>query len=148
ADPEQVVCGQQKARYAAPGPVRTPQPARLGRARMARPGADVTLVSYGATVATCLDAAATLEDGGIQAEVLDLRSIQPWDKAAVLASMSRTHRAVIVHEAVQAFGVGAEIAATLAHDGFDELDAPVVRVAAPFMPATIASSLEAGSAVT
>lgn len=147
-DPDPVVFVEHKALYAAKGPVDTTQTASLGRARIARPGADVTLVSYGATVATCLDAAATLEDGGIQAEVLDLRSIQPWDKAAVLESVSRTHRAVIVHEAVQAFGVGAEIAATLAHEGFDELDAPVVRVAAPFMPAPFASSLEHGYAVT
>jgi len=76
--------------------------------------------------------------------VIDLRSLQPWDHAAVLASLARTHRAVIVHEAVQAFGVGAEIAATIADEGFDELDAPVVRVGAPFMPVPFAKSLEQG----
>jgi len=148
ADPDPVVFVEHKALYAAKGQVDTAQAARLGQARVARPGRDVTLVTYGATVGTCMEAAASLEQERIQAEVLDLRSIQPWDKAAVLESLARTHRAVIVHEAVQAFGVGAEIAATLADEGFDELDAPILRVAAPFMPAPFASSLEHGYAVT
>ena len=108
----------------------------------------MTLVTYGATVGICLKAAEELAADGVEAEVLDLRSIQPWDKAAVLESLSRTHRAVVVHEAVQSFGVGAEIVATIADEGFDELDAPVLRVAAPFMPAPFASSLEKGYVVT
>src|SRR3546814_9128422 len=68
--------------------------------------------------------------------------LQPWDHEAVLESVARTHRVVIVHEAVQAFGVGAEIAAWIAQEAFDELDAPIVRVAAPFMPVPFANSLE------
>ncbi len=91
---------------------------------------------------TCLEAAAALAAEGVEAEVIDLRSLQPWDEAAVFASVARTHRVVIVHEAVQAFGVGAEIAARIAEDAFDELDAPVVRVGAPFMPVPFARSLE------
>lgn len=146
-DPDPVVFVEHKGMYARKGLVDTGASARIGEAAIVRPGRDLTLVSYGATVATCLEAAQSLAAEGVEAEVLDLRSIQPWDKAAVLASVSRTHRAVVVHEAVQAFGVGAEIAACLADEGFDELDAPVVRVAAPFMPAPFARSLEQGFAV-
>ncbi len=148
ADPDPVMFIEHKAMYAAKGQVDTSQAARIGQARMARQGRDVTLVTYGATVPVCLKAAEQLAREGVEAEVLDLRSIQPWDKAAVLESLSRTHRAVVVHEAVQAFGVGAEIVATIADEGFDELDAPVLRVAAPFMPAPFASSLEKGYVVT
>ena len=75
-------------------------------------------------------------------EVIDLRSIQPWDEATVLASLSKTHRLLIAHEAVEAFGVGAEIAARMADVGFDELDAPIMRVAAPFVPVPFAPGLE------
>jgi pyruvate dehydrogenase E1 component beta subunit len=79
----------------------------------------------------------------VELEILDLRSLQPWDEATVLASVARTHRAIVVHEAVRAFGAGAEIAATIGEKGFDDLDAPVVRVGAPFMPVPFARSLEA-----
>lgn len=147
ADPDPVMFIEHKAMYAAKGPVDTAQAARIGTARTARAGRDATLVTYGATVSTCLQAAEQLAKDGVEVEVIDLRSIQPWDKAAVLESLSRTHRAVVVHEAVQSFGVGAEIVATIADEGFDELDAPVLRVAAPFMPAPFASSLEKGYVV-
>lgn len=148
ADPDPVMFIEHKAMYAAKGPVDTAQTDRIGTARIARAGSDVTLVTYGATVSVCLKAANELVKEGVDAEVIDLRSLQPWDKATVLESLSRTHRAVVVHEAVQAFGVGAEIVATIADEGFDELDAPVLRVAAPFMPAPFASSLEKGYVVT
>lgn len=148
SDPDPVIFVEHKAMYASKGLVDTTRTARIGQAATVRVGRDVTLVSYGATVPVCLQAAEQLEKDGVEAEVLDLRSIQPWDKAAVLESLSRTHRAVVVHEAVQAFGVGAEIVATIADEGFDELDAPVQRVAAPFMPAPFASSLERGYVIT
>lgn len=148
ADPDPVMFIEHKAMYANKGQVDVAQTARIGEATIVRAGRDVSLVSYGATVAVCLQAAAQLAQQGVEAEVIDLRSIQPWDKATVLASLARTHRAVVVHEAVQAFGVGAEIVATIADEGFDELDAPVLRVAAPFMPAPFASSLEKGYTVT
>lgn len=143
-DPDPVVFVEHKGLYARKGSVDTSVRAEIGKARIARPGRDVTLVTYGATVFTCLEAANALAREGIEAEVIDLRSIQPWDRGTVLASLARTHRAVVVHEAVQQFGVGAEIAATLSEDGFDELDAPVLRVAAPFMPVPFATSLEQG----
>ncbi len=148
ADPDPVVFIEHKALYAVKGQVDTTQRARIGDARISRAGRDVTLVTYGATVAVCLKAAEQLAKEGVELEVVDLRSLQPWDKSTVLESLSRTHRAVVVHEAVQAFGVGAEIVATIAEEGFDELDAPVLRVAAPFMPAPFASSLENGYVVT
>jgi len=147
ADPDPVVFVEHKGLYARKGAVDTGITASLGQARIVRPGRDLTLVSYGATVATCLQAAQALAGDGVEAEVIDLRSIQPWDRATVLASLARTHRAVVVHEAVQAFGVGAEIVATLADEGFDDLDAPLLRVAAPFMPVPFATSLEQAYAV-
>ena len=147
ADPDPVVFVEHKGLYARKGLVDTGITVAIGEARIVRPGRDLTLVSYGATVATCLQAAQTLAADGVEVEVIDLRSIQPWDRATVLASLARTHRAVVVHEAVQAFGVGAEIVATLADEGFDELDAPLLRVAAPFMPVPFATSLERAYAV-
>lgn len=148
ADPDPVMFIEHKGLYASKGQVDATQTARIGEARIARAGRDVTLVTYGATVSVCLKAAEQLAGEGVEAEVVDLRSLQPWDKATVLESLSHTHRAVVVHEAVQAFGAGAEIVATIADEGFDELDAPVLRVAAPFMPAPFASSLEKGYVVT
>ena len=142
-DPDPVIVVENKALYARKGELPDPAPVvPIGRAATARAGRDVSIVSYGAAVATCLAAAGTLAADGIEAEVIDLRSLQPWDEAAVLASLARTHRLVIVHEAVEAFGIGAEIAARMADAGFDELDAPIVRVGAPFMPVPFARALE------
>lgn len=142
ADPDPVVFVEHKALYGKKGEVDTSATVEIGNARLARTGRDVTIVTYGSTTQASLDAAEELARDGVEAEVIDLRSIQPWDEATVFQSVARTHRAVIVHEAVQAFGVGAEIAARIADDAFDELDAPVVRVGAPFMPVPFASSLE------
>lgn len=142
-DPDPVVVIENKSLYAMKGLIAdTPLPAVIGKAETARAGRDVTIVTYGAMRFPALEAATLLAAEGIEAEVIDLRSLQPWDEAAVLASLARTHRLVIVHEAVEAFGVGAEIAARMADVGFDELDAPIVRVAAPFMPPPFAKTLE------
>jgi acetoin:2,6-dichlorophenolindophenol oxidoreductase subunit beta len=103
----------------------------LGQAAIRREGTDVTLVSYAKTVHTCVSAAETLAAEGISAEVLDLRTLKPWDEAAVLASVRKTGRLVVVHEASRTCGVGAEIAATVAEKAFDALRAPVVRLAGP-----------------
>jgi pyruvate dehydrogenase E1 component beta subunit len=143
ADPDPVVFVENKAMYGRKGDVDTTQSIPLGKARVAREGRDVSIVTYGATVHVCMAAADRLAESGIEAEVIDLRTIQPWDAETVMASLKRTHRLVIVHEAVQAFGVGAEIAAHVADEAFDELDAPIVRVGAPFMPVPFARSLEA-----
>lgn len=142
ADPDPVVFVENKALYARKGEVDTAASGVIGQAAIARAGRDLTIVTYGATVHVSLAAAQELAREQIEAEVIDLRSIQPWDEACVLASVARTHRLVVVHEAVQSFGVGAEVAARVAEYGFDELDAPIVRVGAPFMPVAFATSLE------
>ena len=147
-DPDPVIFVEHKGLYGLRGEVDSSVKVPIGHAAVVRQGRALTLVSYGATVAVCLSAAKQLaEKNGIDAEVIDLRTLQPWDKATVLASVRKTHRVAIVHEAVQAFGVGAEIAACIAEEAFDELDAPVMRVGAPFMPVPFSRSLEKQYAV-
>jgi pyruvate/2-oxoglutarate/acetoin dehydrogenase E1 component len=143
-DPDPVIFVENKALYAQKSELDdAPAVVPIGKARIVRAGRDATVVAYGAMVAAAMSAAGTLAAEGVEVEVVDLRSLLPWDKAAVLDSVARTHRAVVVHEAVRAFGIGAEIAATIGEEGFDELDAPVARVGAPFMPVPFARSLEA-----
>lgn len=143
ADPDPVVFVENKALYALKGQVPDePFSLPIGKANVTREGSDVTFVSYGAMVGQALKAAEMLDAQGISAEVIDLRSIQPWDESTVLESLRKTHRLLIAHEAVESFGVGAEIAARMADIGFDELDAPIVRVGAPFVPVPFAPSLE------
>ena len=142
ADPDPVIVIEHKGLYGVRGEVDTAQTIPIGKARIARDGTHATVVTYGATVRSSLAAAEVLAREGVSVEVLDLRSLQPWDREAVYASVARTHRVVVVHEAVQSFGVGAEIAAAIGEDMFDELDAPVLRVGAPFMPVPFATSLE------
>ncbi len=142
-DPDPVVFVEHKGLYAMKGEVPDTLPILpLGKAAILREGRDVTIVAYGAAVHTAMTAAIALAGEGIEAEILDLRSIQPWDEQAVLASLAKTHRLVVVHEAVEAFGVGAEIAARMADIGFDELDGPILRVGAPFMPVPFSKGLE------
>jgi pyruvate dehydrogenase E1 component beta subunit len=114
----------------------------IGRARIARAGDDVTLIAYSAMTQGALEAADELARAGISAEVIDLRTLLPLDMAAIARSVTRTHRAVIVHEAVLNGGVGAEIAARIGSELFDELDAPVLRVGCPFAPIPFAPELE------
>ena len=115
---------------------------RIGVAARRREGTDVTVVSYSLMTHRCLEAADLLGQRGISCEVLDLRTIRPWDKEAVLASVRKTHRLVVVHEAVKSFGAGAEIAATVMEEAFDDLDAPVVRVGAHDIPIPFNETLE------
>jgi len=143
-DPNPVIFVENKALYAMKGILSDPPPpVPLGVAKIARPGRDLTIVTYGAMLFQALAAAETLAARDIEAEVIDLRTIQPWDEAAVLESLSRTHRLVVAHEAVEAFGAGAEIAARMAQIGFDELDGPIQRVGGAFMPVPFGRSLEA-----
>ncbi|MGO4737125.1 alpha-ketoacid dehydrogenase subunit beta [Bosea sp. 2KB_26] len=143
ADPDPVVFVENKALYAMKAEVPAELPIiPLGQAATLREGRDVSIIAYGAAVHTALAAASQLAGEGVEAEILDLRSIQPWDEQAVLRSLAKTHRLVVVHEAVEAFGVGAEIVARMADIGFDELDGPIVRVGAPFMPVPFSKGLE------
>lgn len=114
----------------------------LGQAAIRRSGGDVTLVSYAKMVDTCLQAADDLAAQGIDAEVLDLRSLKPLDTHAILTSVRKTGRLVIVHEASAMCGVGAEIAALVAEQAFDALRAPIVRITGPDAPAPSSYVLE------
>lgn len=114
----------------------------LGKARIAREGKDVTLVAYSAMVRSALEAAQRLADQGISSEVVDLRTLSPLDMETLKRSVAKTHRVVIAHEAVKSGGVGAEVAARLGSEAFDELDAPIVRVGCPFAPIPFAPELE------
>jgi pyruvate dehydrogenase E1 component beta subunit len=115
---------------------------RIGVAVRRREGTDVTLVSYSLMATRCQEAADLLAQRGISCEVLDLRTIRPWDREAVLASVRKTHRLVMVHEAVKSFGAGAEVAATVMEEAFDDLDAPVVRLGAHDIPMPFNENLE------
>jgi pyruvate dehydrogenase E1 component beta subunit len=114
----------------------------LGRAATLRTGHDVTLVSYAKTIQGCVAAAETLAARGISAEVIDLRSLKPLDEAAILASVRKTGRVVVVHEASRLCGVGAEVAALVAEHAFDALKAPVRRLTGPDAPAPSSWPLE------
>ncbi len=114
----------------------------IGRARIASSGTDVTLIAYSGMVQSALQAAQALADSGISAEVLDLRTLLPLDMASIAASVSKTHRVLISHEAVLNGGFGAEIAARIGSELFDQLDTPVVRIGCPFAPIPFAPDLE------
>src|SRR3990172_1714301 len=114
----------------------------LGVAQVKRPGRDVTIVATSAMVPEALKAADTLAEQGIDAEVVDPRTLQPLDMGLILDSVRRTHRVVIAHEAVRFGGIGAEIAAQIAEQAFDYLDAPPQRIGAPFTPVPFSPVLE------
>lgn len=115
----------------------------LGKAKVVQTGSDITLISYSRMVGECLAAAARLAGEGVSVEVVDLRTIAPFDAETVLASVAKTRRAVIVHEAVKNFGVGAELAACINEHLYGQLQGKVLRVGAPFCPVPFAKPLEA-----
>jgi len=114
----------------------------LGKAAVCRKGTDVTIVSYAKMVGTCMAAAAQLAERGVEAEVIDLRTIKPLDEEAILRSVRKTGRMIVVHEASRMCGLGAEIAALAAEHAFDALKAPVVRLTGPDAPAPSSYPLE------
>ena len=114
----------------------------LGQARLVREGADVTIVSWSQQVHIAAEAAAKLAQAGVGAELIDLRTLWPWDKAAVLASVRKTGRLIVTHEEVSVAGFGAEIAATVAEKLHGALRAPVRRLGAPRIPVSYAPTLE------
>jgi 2-oxoisovalerate dehydrogenase E1 component beta subunit len=103
----------------------------IGVAATRREGGDVTLLSYGAMVAPSLEAADRLAKEGVEVEVIDLRTLLPFDRAAILASVEKTSRVLIVHEDVKTLGIGAELSAVIMEERFDHLDAPVMRLTYP-----------------
>ena len=114
----------------------------IGKARVMREGNDVTLISYSIAVGVSLQAAETLAGEGIEAEVIDLRTLRPLDKAAVLTSLKKTNRLVVVEEGWPTCSIASEIIAICMEEGFDDLDAPVMRVANEDVPLPYAANLE------
>ena len=109
---------------------------------MKREGDDVSIITYGAMVHKALEAAEDLAEKGISAEVVDLRTIYPLDTETVLKSVEKTSRAVVLYESLRFLGVGSEVAAVIAEEAFEHLDAPVVRLAPPNGPVPFSPPLE------
>jgi pyruvate dehydrogenase E1 component beta subunit len=114
----------------------------IGKARIARQGKDVTLVAWSIGMTYAHKAADELAQMGIEAEIIDLRTLRPMDTATVLASVQKTNRCVVVEEGWQQCGVGAEVAARIMEQAFDDLDAPVIRVSGKDVPMPYAANLE------
>ncbi len=144
ASGDPVVYMEHKELWASPGPVTPGTMVPLGQARVAREGGDVTIVSWSRQMQACEQAAEQLAAQGVQAELIDLRTIWPWDKATVLASVAKTGRLLVVHEAIRVAGFGAEIAATVA----EQTGAKVARLGAPRIPVGYAPTLEAEARVS
>ena len=114
----------------------------IGKARIVREGSDVTIVAYSIAVGLALEAAETLSGEGIDAEVIDLRTLRPLDRAAILASLAKTNRLIIAEEGWPVCSISSEIIALCMEEGFDHLDAPVLRVCNEDVPLPYAANLE------
>ncbi len=142
-DPDPVIIVENGRTLFVPGEIAADQgPIPLGKANVVQQGTDVTLISYSGTMLTCFQALGPLAEAGISVELIDLRTVSPWDKETVLASVRKTGRAVVVHEAVRAFGVGAEVAATISEEAHSVLKGPVRRLGAPYSAVPFAKHLE------
>ena len=142
ADDNPVVYVENKTLYFRSEDVQEARRVQLGRAQVVRSGRDVTVVALSRLVHESLAAAEELAAEGIEVEVIDPRTLVPLDLDAIVDSVARTHRLVVAHEAVEHGGVGAEIAAEVQAAAFDELDAPIARVGAPFTPIPFSPPLE------
>jgi pyruvate/2-oxoglutarate/acetoin dehydrogenase E1 component len=145
-DPDPVLFFEHKKLYRLPR-LREELPAddyvvEIGKARTIREGRDLSIITFGAMVLTALDAALELEKEGLDVEVIDLRTLAPMDKPAILASVKKTSRAMVLHEASRTGGVGGEIAAAIAEEAFEWLDAPIIRVASIDTPVPYSPPLE------
>jgi pyruvate/2-oxoglutarate/acetoin dehydrogenase E1 component len=145
-DPDPVIFFEHKKLYRLPR-LREELPeddfiVEIGKARTAREGRDLSIITFGAQVLTALDAAAELEKEGLDVEVVDLRTLAPLDRAAILTSVKKTSRVMVLHEASRTGGIGGEIAAIIAEEAFEWLDAPIVRVASIDTPVPYSPPLE------
>jgi len=142
-DPDPVLIFEHGSLYNVPGELADDAgPVDIGTAAIRRSGNDVSLITYGGTLPVVLDAAEQLAAEGIDAEVLDLRTLRPLDDAAILASVARTHRAVVVDEGWRSGSLSAEVSARIAEQAFFDLDAPVARVCSAEVPIPYAKHLE------
>jgi len=140
SSPDPVIFLEPKRRYWSKETVWPHGDVAMDRALVRRPGTDVTLIAYGGALATALEAAEAAEEDGRSAEVIDLRSLSPFDDETVTASVRRTGRAIVVHEASRFCGYGAEVAARLSEQCFHYLEAPILRVAGfdiPYPPPSL-----------
>ena len=145
-DPDPVIFLEHKLLYRLPR-IKEPLPSPdhrvpLGKGIVRRPGRDLSIFTYGAMVLTALDAAESLAQQGISAEVVDLRSLLPYDEELVLESVARTSKALVLHEATRTGGFAGELAALISERAFEDLDGPIMRVTAPDTPVPYAPSLE------
>jgi pyruvate dehydrogenase E1 component beta subunit len=120
----------------------------IGKARVAKKGSDVTIVSWSAMFHTSMEAAEGLEAKGVDAEVIDLRTLWPWDKKTIFKSIRKTGHLVVAHEAVQVGGFGAEIVATVTENVFSDLKSAPLRIAAPRIPISYAPTMESEVRIT
>lgn len=142
-DDDPVMFFQHKRLFAQKGPVPEGEYLiPLGRASVKRPGRDITIITYGRMTYLCLEAAGILAEKGIDAEVIDLRTLKPLDFSLIAESVKRTFRVLVVHEACLTGGFGAEIAARIGEELFDFLDAPVTRIGARDVPMPFSPAME------
>src|SRR5581483_2690247 len=142
-EPDPVFIFENAALYGVEGEVdESAGAAPIGPAVVRRPGRDVSLVTYGGSLYKTLEAAEQLAAEGVEAEVIDLRSLRPWDAETVLASVARTHRAVVIDEGWRTGSFAAEVAAQIMEGGFDTLDWPVQRVCSAEVPMPYAKHME------
>jgi pyruvate dehydrogenase E1 component beta subunit len=142
-DPDPVIFLEAGALYGTKGEVADgDEEVEFGKARIAREGKDITLISYGRQVPMLLKVAEKLAEQDIDAEVVDIRSIRPFDSETIVQSVRKTHRAVVVQEQWRFFSVASEVAAVIQEQAFDDLDAPVQRVSGAEVPAPYARNLE------
>ncbi|HIK14092.1 MAG TPA: alpha-ketoacid dehydrogenase subunit beta [Leptolyngbyaceae cyanobacterium M33_DOE_097] len=142
-DPDPVLIFENTLLYTMEGDISAnPEPVDIDRAKVRRAGTDVTLISYSASLFKALDAAETLAQEGIEAEVIDLRTLRPLDDETLLTSIAKTHRAVIIDEGWRSGSISAEISARIMEKGFYDLDVPVERICAAEVPMPYANHLE------
>ena len=140
-DPDPVIFIENIPSYWTPGAV-SRQVVPIGKAKVVRDGSDVTVIGHSLMITHALGVADQLAQEGISVEIIDLRTISPWDRETVLASVAKTGSAVVVHEAVKQFGIGAEIASTINEELFGKLKAPVERLGAAFSAVPFSKPLE------